>query len=97
MEGQFLSLRQAYISDMSILLGLEPFQKLAVVGGGGGLKAFQSSALVQTLDLGLDAWTKLNKNLYPHRVTGMSSDWTVSSSLCPVIGSWTKAVLDVGQ
>ena len=73
MEGQLLSLRQAYISDMSILLGLEPFQKLAVVGG--GLKAFQSSALVQTLDLGLDAWTKLNKNLYPHRVTGMSSDW----------------------
>ena len=61
MEGQFLSLRQAYISDMSILLGLEPFKKLAVVGGG-GLKAFQSSALVQTLDLGLEAWTKLNNS-----------------------------------
>ena len=62
MEGQLLSLRQAYISDMSILLGLEPIQKLAVVGGWvvGGQKAFQSSALVQTLDFGLEAWTKLN-------------------------------------
>ena len=63
MEVQFLSLRQAYISDMSILLGLEPFQKLGVVVvGGGGKKAFQGSALVQTLDLELEAWTKLNKN-----------------------------------
>ena len=37
---------------MSVLLGLELSQKFAV-GGGGGQKAFQSSALVQTLDLGL--------------------------------------------
>ena len=28
--------------------------------GGGGQKAFYSFALVQTLDLGLEAWTKLN-------------------------------------
>ena len=28
--------RWAYISNMSLLLGLEPFQKFAVVGGGGG-------------------------------------------------------------
>ena len=73
MEGQFLSLRQAYISDMSILLGLEPFQKLAVGGGwvvvGGGQKAFQSSALVQTLDLGFEAWTKLNKMLENYDIT----------------------------
>ena len=52
---------------MSILLGLEPFQKLAVGGwwvvGGGGQKTFESSALVQTLDLRLEAWTKLNNKL----------------------------------
>ena len=29
---------------------------------GGGRKAFQSSAMVKSLDLGLEAWTKLNKN-----------------------------------
>ena len=47
---------------MSLLLGLEPFKKFAVVevGGGGGQKAFSSSALVQTLDLDLElgpSWT----------------------------------------
>ena len=29
---------------------------------GGGQKAFQSSAMVKSLDLGLEAWTMLNKN-----------------------------------
>ena len=44
---------------MSLLLGPEPFQKFGVGGGGewwwvgGGQKAFESSALVQTLDLDL--------------------------------------------
>ena len=31
-------------------------------GGGGGQKAFLNSALVQILDLGLEAWTKLKIN-----------------------------------
>ena len=31
---------------------------------GGGQKAFKSSALVQTLDLGLEAWTKRNNLLF---------------------------------
>ena len=38
---------------MSVLLGLEPIQKFAVVVGGGGQKALLGSPLVQTLDLGL--------------------------------------------
>ena len=45
---------------MSLLLGPEPFQKFGVGGGwwvGGGQKAFQSSALVQTLDLDLKLGT----------------------------------------
>ena len=40
---KFLSLRQVYISNLSLLLALEPFKKLAVGGGGwvvGGQKAF---------------------------------------------------------
>ena len=58
---------------MRLLLGLEPFQKLGVGGGeatayvvkshslcGGGQKAFQSSALVRTLDFELNSLTKLN-------------------------------------
>ena len=45
---------------MGLLLGLEPFQKFAVVVVVGGQKAFWSTALVQTLDLGLEASTKLN-------------------------------------
>ena len=60
MEGQLLSLRQAYISDMSILLGLEPFQKLAVVvvvGGGGwwlkGILEFRFGPNLWTWDLKL--------------------------------------------
>ena len=36
-EGQFLSLKEAYISNLSVLMGLEPSEKfVAVVGGGGG-------------------------------------------------------------
>ena len=31
--SQFLILRLAYISNMSLLLGLEPFQKFGVGGG----------------------------------------------------------------
>ena len=31
----------------------------------GGQKVFKSSALVQTLDVGLEAWTKLNNKLLP--------------------------------
>ena len=42
---------------MSLLLGIEPFQKFAVVvvvgGGGGGQKAFKIFPLVQILDLDL--------------------------------------------
>ena len=38
MGGQFLSLREAYISNMSLLIGPEPLQKFGV--GGGGQKAF---------------------------------------------------------
>ena len=35
--GKFLSLRLASISNLSLLLGLEPLKKfLVVVGGGGG-------------------------------------------------------------
>ena len=52
---------------MTNLLGLEPIQKSGVdVSGwwwwvvGSGQMA---NALVQTLDLGLEAWTKLNKNM----------------------------------
>ena len=32
-------------------------------GGRGGKKTFKSFALFQTLDLGLEAWTKLNNNV----------------------------------
>ena len=42
--------RYVYISNIMILVHLEPFKKFGV-GGGGGQKAFESSALVQTLDL----------------------------------------------
>ena len=44
MGGKFLILRYTYISNMSLLLGLDTFQQfgvvMAVVGGGGGQKAF---------------------------------------------------------
>ena len=33
MGGQFFNLRWTYISNMSVLLGLEPFQKFGVGGG----------------------------------------------------------------
>ena len=33
---QFLSLREAYIPNLSFLRSLEPFEKFGVVGGGGG-------------------------------------------------------------
>ena len=45
---------------MSLLLGLEPFQKFGVGGGGGGQKAFQSSTFGSNLGLRLEAGTKLN-------------------------------------
>ena len=34
--SQFLSLREAYIPNLSLLRSLEPFKKFVVVGGGGG-------------------------------------------------------------
>ena len=33
---QFLSLREAYISNLSLLRSLEPLEKFVVGGGGGG-------------------------------------------------------------
>ena len=48
MGGQLPILRKAYITNMSLLVGIEPFQKFAVVGGE---KAFWGSTLVQTVDL----------------------------------------------
>ena len=35
-RGQFCSLIEAYISNLSILMSLEPSEKFVVVGGGGG-------------------------------------------------------------
>ena len=50
---------------MSVLLGLEPSQNFAVGGWWvDGQNAFYIFALVQTLDLGLEAWTKLNNIAY---------------------------------
>ena len=34
-KGQFFSLIEAYISNLSLLLSLEPSEKFVVVGGGG--------------------------------------------------------------
>ena len=34
-RGQFLSLREAYLSNLSLLPSLEPLEKFVVVGGGG--------------------------------------------------------------
>ena len=34
--GEFLSLGEAYITNLSLLLCLEPFKKFVVGGGGGG-------------------------------------------------------------
>ena len=57
--GSFLNLRKAYISNMSLLLGLEPFQKYGVVDPEiiirnqrlyNGQKVIKSSALVETFD-----------------------------------------------
>ena len=50
---------------MSLLLGLEPFQKFAVVGGGGGGWWWWSKGILEfrfgpNLGLRLEAWTKLN-------------------------------------
>ena len=49
---------------MSLLLGLEPLQKFAVVGGGGGgwwwSKGFLEFRFGPNLGLRLEAWTKLN-------------------------------------
>ena len=34
-RGQFFSLIEAYISNLSVLVSLEPSEKFVVVGGGG--------------------------------------------------------------
>ena len=34
--GQFLSLREVYLSNLSLLQSLEPSEKFVVGGGGGG-------------------------------------------------------------
>ena len=56
---------------MSLLRSLEPFKKFGVVEPDiiiwsqrlyGGQKALKSSTLVQTLELGFEALTKLNNN-----------------------------------
>ena len=59
--------RKGCIPNLGLLQCLEHFQKVDVgvgvlVGGSGsgGQKAVLSSALVQTLDLRLEAWTKLH-------------------------------------
>ena len=49
--GQFLTLREAYISNLSLLLSPEPFKKFVVVGGG-----WSKVILVLSLNF------KLNKN-----------------------------------
>ena len=57
------------MSNMILLLGLDPFQKLGVGGGWVGddcQKAFLSSTLVQALDLGLQPWTKVKNNQPSH-------------------------------
>ena len=33
--GQFLSLKEAYVSSLSVLMDLEPTEKFVVVAGGG--------------------------------------------------------------
>ena len=38
MGGQFLSLREAYISNLSLLRSLEPLEKFLGGGGGGGVE-----------------------------------------------------------
>ena len=77
---------------MSVLLGLEPFQKFGLVGGrvgcGGGQKAFQSSALVQTLDLRLEAWTKLNNKKCVNVILGV---------FCPNDLAWVAAMTAVAK
>ena len=40
MVGKFFILRYSYISNMGLPLGLEPLQKLGVVGGVRGQKTF---------------------------------------------------------
>ena len=60
--SQFLILRWAYISNMSLLIGLEPFHKFAVGGGGGGgwSKGILEFHFGPNLGLRLEAGTKLN-------------------------------------
>ena len=48
---------------MSLLLGLEPLQKFAVVVGGGWSKGILEFRFGPDLGLRLEAWTKLNKNI----------------------------------
>ena len=61
--GKFLSLRLASISNLSLLLGLEPLKKfLVVVGGGGGWWVVESKFSVQ-LRPKLNNWDILKKFL----------------------------------
>ena len=57
--GQLLILRLAYISNMSLLLGLEPFQKFGV-GGWWWSKGILEFRFGPNFGLRLEAWTKLN-------------------------------------
>ena len=77
----------AYISNMSLLLGLEPFQKLCVGYCGNMVryteaiwwsKGFLESTLVQALDLEFETWTKPNTKVrrwgqHPGRIWGSFS------------------------
>ena len=60
MIGEFCILRYAYISNISILQGLEPFQKFAL-GGGWWSKGILEFHFGPNLGLRLEAGTKLNK------------------------------------
>ena len=50
----------SYISNMSLLLGIEPFQKFGVGGGGGWSKGILEFRRGPNLGLRLEAGTKLN-------------------------------------
>ena len=55
--SQFLILREAYISILSLVLSLEPFEKFVVVGGG-----WSKVILVLSLRLKLNKKVFLEKN-----------------------------------
>ena len=58
-EGDVRSIPNTYISNMSLLLGIEPFQKFAM--GGWWSKGNLEFRFCPNLGLRLEAWTKLNK------------------------------------